>query len=48
MTIAQQLGVTTFPFTINDNNGRIIYYENAIGYTITFSRDKFGNIIKKD
>jgi hypothetical protein len=31
-TIAQQLGVTEFPFTIKDANGNIIYREDSYGY----------------
>ena len=30
-TIAQQLNITDFPFTINDKNGNIIYFENSNG-----------------
>jgi len=31
MTIAQQLGVTKFPFVIRDENGNNIYWENSDG-----------------
>ena len=31
MTIAQQLNVKTFPFIINDDNGKEIYYEYSNG-----------------
>jgi hypothetical protein len=31
MTIAQQLGVTKFPFIIRDENGNNIYWENSDG-----------------
>ena len=31
-TIAQQLNVTEFPFTIKDKNGNVIYCENSDGY----------------
>ena len=31
-TIAQQLNVKTFPFSINDENNNEIYYENSGGY----------------
>ena len=32
MTIAQQLKIKEFPFTIKDSNGNEIYYENSAGY----------------
>jgi hypothetical protein len=31
-TIAQQLKVTEFPFTIRDSQGNVIYYESSDGY----------------
>ena len=31
-TIAQELGITEFPFEIKDKNGKEIYYENSDGY----------------
>ena len=32
MTIAQQLKVKEFPFSIKDNNGNQIYFENSNGH----------------
>ena len=32
MTIAKQLNIKTFPFTIKDSNGNLIYYENSTGF----------------
>ena len=31
-TIAQQLNVKDFPFSIKDANGNVIYYENSNGF----------------
>lgn len=31
-TIAQQLNVKSFPFSIEDSNGKEIYWENSDGY----------------
>ena len=31
-TIAKQLNIKTFPFTIKDSNGNLIYYENSTGF----------------
>jgi hypothetical protein len=31
MTIAQQLKIKEFPFSINDSNGKLIYFENSDG-----------------
>jgi hypothetical protein len=44
-TIAQQLGVNQFPFTISDVTGKIIYYENSIGFCIKFNRDRAGALL---
>jgi hypothetical protein len=33
-TIAQQLNVTEFPFTVEDSQGNQIYYENSYGYIL--------------
>ena len=32
MTIAEQLGITEFPFEIKDSNGNLIYFEQECGY----------------
>ena len=32
MTIAQQLKITKFPFTIKDDEGNLIYWENSTGF----------------
>ena len=32
MTIAEQLGITEFPFEIKDSNGNLIYFEQESGY----------------
>ena len=44
-TIAQQLNITEFPFTINDKNGNQIYYENSNGYWVKREYDSSGNEI---
>lgn len=31
-TIAQQLGITKFPFEIKDDNGNLVYCEDSDGY----------------
>lgn len=55
-TIAQQLGITDFPFIIKDKNGKTIYYElpdntwwrktkyDSNG-NVTYSEDSNGRII---
>jgi hypothetical protein len=45
MTIAKQLKVTKFPFKINDENGRMIYWEDSDGYWIKREWDSNGNRI---
>jgi len=45
MTIAQQLKIKDFPFTINDSNGKLIYYENSNGYWRKYEYDANGNVI---
>ena len=45
-TIAQQLNVTDFPFTIEDKDGKEIYYENSDGYWVKRERDSNGNEIR--
>jgi len=44
-TIAQQLGITEFPFSINDKNGKEIYFENSNGYCRKSEYDSNGNKI---
>ena len=44
-TIAQQLNVKDFPFTIRDKNGNQIYFENSNGYWYKRERDSNGNKI---
>lgn len=42
-TIAQQLGVTKFPFKIKDDNGNETYWENSEGYWLKYTFDDNGN-----
>ena len=42
-TIAQQLGVTDFPFKIKDKEGRTIYYENVNNEWEREEYDSYGN-----
>ena len=44
-TIAQQLKVTKFPFTIKDDNGNEIYYEDSNGYWSKYEYDSNGKVI---
>jgi hypothetical protein len=44
-TIAEQLGVTKFPFEIKDNNGNEAYWEDQEGYWIKSTYDNNGNRI---
>ena len=44
-TIAQQLKITEFPFTIKDSNGKVIRYENSSGTWIKYEYDADGNLI---
>jgi len=44
-TIAQQLNVTTFPFVINDKDGKRIYYEDSNDYWIKREYDAHGREI---
>jgi hypothetical protein len=44
-TIAQQLNVKEFPFSINDSNGNVIYYEYSDGYWFKYAYDSDGNDI---
>ncbi len=44
-TIAQQLNVKDFPFTIKDKNGNELYYENSNGSWIKREYDSNGNQI---
>ena len=45
MTIAQQLKIKDFPFTINDKNGKEIYFETSDGYWEKREYDSNGNEI---
>jgi hypothetical protein len=45
MTIAQQLKIKEFPFTIKDSNGNEIYWEDSDGYWIKSEYDSNGNEI---
>lgn len=42
-TIAQQLKVKDFPFTINDSEGNEIYYEDSTGFWHKRELDSKGN-----
>ena len=42
-TIAQQLQVTEFPFTIRDKHGMEIYYEDSDGHYVKRQYDSNGN-----
>jgi len=44
-TIAQQLGVTDFPFQIKDKKGNVIYIENENGLWQNWKTDKNGKCI---
>jgi len=44
-TIAQQLNVKEFPFTIKDKNGNKIYYENSNGWWRKWEYGSNGNVI---
>ena len=44
-TIAQQLNIKDFPFTIKDKNGKQIYYENSNEYWDKSEYDSNGNKI---
>jgi len=44
-TIAQQLNIKDFPFTIRDKKGRQIYYEASYGYWIKYEYDSNDNLI---
>ena len=39
MTIAQQLNIKEFPFTINDKNDNLIYFETSGGFWIKYEYD---------
>ena len=45
MTIAQQLKVTKFPFSIKDDTGKEIYYEERHGFWRKYEYDNNRNII---
>jgi len=44
-TIAQQLNVTEFPFTVEDSQGNLIYFENCKGYWYKLELNSQGNKI---
>jgi len=44
-TIAQELGVTEFPFEIKDGNGNLIYYENSYTFWEKCEYDEKGFVI---
>ena len=44
-TIAQQLNITDFPFTVKDRNNNEIYYENSKGYWYKSEYDQNNNRI---
>jgi len=44
-TIAQQLGVTEFPFEIKDGNGNLIYYENSYAFWERWEYNEEGFVI---
>lgn len=44
-TIAQQLGVTEFPFVINDKGGNRIYYEISDNSWVRYERNLNGKIV---
>ena len=44
-TIAEQLGVTDFPFRIKDKQGNNIYYEDSDGYWSRWQYDSAGREI---
>jgi len=44
-TIAQQLKIKDFPFTIKDKNGKEIYHEDSDGFWWRCERDANGNEI---
>ncbi len=46
-TIAEQLGVTSFPFEIKEN-GRVVYFENRARYWVKYQYDKNGNEIRRE
>jgi hypothetical protein len=44
-TIAQQLNIKEFPFSIKDKNGKVIYYENSNGFWSKCEYDSNGKEI---
>ena len=45
MTIAQQLKIKEFPFTIKNKDGNVIYWEASYGTWIKYERDELGKEI---
>ena len=43
-TVAEKLGITTFPFIIKDDNGNEIYIEQSNGLSIRKFFDDIGNL----
>jgi len=46
MTIAQQLNITDFPFTINNAADKEIYYEDSTGYWFKKEYNGNGNVAR--
>lgn len=44
-TIAQFLGITTFPYSIKNEQGKTIYWEDSDGYWFKQEYDTNGKII---
>ena len=44
-TIAQQIGVKEFPFSIKNSKGNVIYFEDSTGYWDKYEFDSNGNEI---
>ena len=48
MTIAQQLNITEFPFSINNSAGHEIYNEDSTGYWAKREYDANGNLTRRE
>ena len=44
-TIAQQLNIKKFPFTINDSHGNLLYFEDSTGTWMKREYDSRGNLV---
>jgi len=42
-TIAEQLNIKEFPFTIRDKNGNLLYYEHSDNFWFKYELDEEGN-----